>query len=518
MVPDVRLKSPKGRWVLVATVLGSGLALLDSTVVNVALPTIGRDFHASLAELQWVVNAYTLALAALILLGGSLGDRYGRRRVFVTGVIWFAVASALCAIAPNAASLIAARALEGIGGALLTPGSLAIIQASFVREDRPKAVGAWSGLAGVTSAIGPFVGGWLVSTAGWRWVFLINLPLTALVVTVALRHVPETRDETARGRFDVRGAALAALALTGITYALTEAPQPGARKAVVAVAAVLGVACAVWFVLTERARARGGDTEPMMPLNVFASREFTAVNVVTFVMYGGMGVVFFLFVVTLQVVAGYSPIAAGASLVPLTILMLLLSSRVGGLAQRIGPKIPMAAGLAVAAVGMGLMTRVGPHASYPADVLPAVVVFGLGLCTVVAPLTATVLATADERHAGMASGVNNAVARAASLLFVAAIPPLAGLTGDAQAHPAAFLHGFRVAILVSACFLVLGAALSLLTIRNDVLRTAPATAKPECRVACPIAAPPLEPGGAPGGERIPPGHRAADTPDIPGAA
>jgi MFS family permease len=220
----------------------------------------------------------------------------------------------------------------------------------------------------------------------------------------------------------------------------------------------------------------------------------------------------------LQVVAGYSPIAAGASLVPLTILMLLLSSRVGGLAQRIGPKIPMAAGLAVAAVGMGLMTRVGPHASYPADVLPAVVVFGLGLCTVVAPLTATVLATADERHAGMASGVNNAVARAASLLFVAAIPPLAGLTGDAQAHPAAFLHGFRVAILVSACFLVLGAALSLLTIRNDVLRTAPATAKPECRVACPIAAPPLEPGGAPGGERIPPGHRAADTPDIPGAA
>jgi EmrB/QacA subfamily drug resistance transporter len=505
MDPGLRLKSPKGRWVLLATVLGSGVALLDSTVVNVALPTIGRDFHATVPQLQWIVNGYALTLAALILLGGSLGDRYGRRRVFVVGVIWFAAASALCAVSVGIEMLIAARALEGIGGALLTPGSLAIIQASYVKEDRPKAVGAWSGLGGIAGATGPFLGGWLVSAAGWRWVFLINLPLTAVVVAVALRHVPETSDETARGRFDVRGAALAALALAGITYALTEAPQPGVPKAAVAVAAILGLACGAGFVLTERTRTRTGDPEPMMPLDVFASREFTAVNVITFVMYGGMGVVFFLFVVTLQIVAGYPPIAAGASLVPTTILMLLLSARAGALAQRIGPRIPMTVGLAVAAVGMVLMTRIGPHTSYPADVLPAVVVFGLGLCCVVAPLTATVLASADVRHAGVASGVNNAVARAASLLFVAAIPPLAGLTGDAEAHPAVFLHGFRVAILTSAAVLVLGSVLSLLTIRDDVLRTAPPAAQPKAKINCAVGAPPLEPGAG----ETQPSHRPA---------
>jgi EmrB/QacA subfamily drug resistance transporter len=494
MDPDLRLKSAKGRWVLLATVLGSGVAFLDSTVVNVALPTIGRDLHATLAELQWVVNAYTLTLAGMILLGGSLGDRYGRRRVFVLGVIWFAAASALCAMAPDIYTLIAARALEGIGGALLTPGSLAIIQASFVKEDRPKAVGAWSGLGGVAGAIGPFLGGWLVTAAGWRWVFLINLPLAAAVVAVAVRHVPETRDEAAKGRFDVRGAVLTALALAGITYALTEAPQPNTSKAVVAVAAVLGVACAAWFVQTERDRTRSGDPEAMMPLDVFASKEFTWVNVITFVVYGGMGVVFFLLVVTLQVVAGFSPIAAGTALIPITVLMLLLSARAGGLAQRIGPKIPMTVGLLLAAGGMVLMTRIGVHTSYVADVLPAVVVFALGLCAVVAPLTATVLASADVRHAGVASGVNNAVARAASLLFVAAIPPLAGLTGDAQAHPVFFLHGFRIAILVSAGFLVIGAVLSLLTIRDDVLSEAPTAAAPQCRINCAVGSPPLEPG------------------------
>src|SRR6266516_4431775 len=373
MDPGIRLKSSKGRW----------------------------ELHATVAELQWIVNAYTLTLAGLILLGGSLGDRYGRRRVFVLGAIWFAVASALCATAVDVQMLIAARALEGIGGALLTPGSLAIIQASYVQEDRAKAVGAWSGFGGIAGAIGPFLGGWLVSAAGWRWVFLINLPLAAVVVAVI-------------------------------------------------VAAVLGVACGAGFVLTERERTRTGNPEALVPLDVFASKEFTAVNLVTFVVYGGMGVVFFLFVVALQVVAGYSPIAAGASMVPITLLMLLLSARAGALAQKIGPRIPMTAGLVVVTTGMVLMTRIGPHTSYLTDVLPAVMVFALGLSAVVAPLTATVLATADVRHAGVASGVNNAVARAASLLFVAAIPPLAGLTGDVQSHPLVFLHGFRIAILASA--------------------------------------------------------------------
>jgi EmrB/QacA subfamily drug resistance transporter len=492
--PNLRLKSSKGRWVLLATVLGSSVAFLDSTVVNVALPTIGKDLHATLAQLQWVVNAYTLTLAGMILLGGSLGDRYGRRRVFVLGVIWFAAASVLCAVSADIYMLIASRALEGIGGALLAPGSLAIIQASFVKEDRPKAVGAWSGLGGVAGAIGPFLGGFLVTAAGWRWVFLINLPLAAAVVVVAVRHVPETRDETATGRFDVRGAALAALSLAGITYALTEAPQPGTSKVLVAAAAVLGVVCAAWFVMTERERTRSGDPQAMMPLDVFASREFTWVNVITFVVYGGMGVVFFLLVVALQVVAGFSPIAAGTALIPTTILLLLLSARAGGLAQRIGPKIPMTVGLLLAATGMLLMTRIGVHTSYVADVLPAVVVFGLGLCAVVAPLTATVLASADVRHAGVASGVNNAVARAASLLFVAAIPPLAGLTGNAQSHPLVFLHGFRIAVTVSAGFLVIGAVLSLLTIRDDVLSTAPKTAQPQCKINCAVGSPPLEPG------------------------
>src|SRR5262252_9487395 len=487
MEPDIRLKSRKGRWVLLATVLGSGVAFLDATVVNVALPTIGQELHATVAQLQWIVNAYTLTLAGLILLGGSLGDRYGRRRVFVLGVIWFAVASALCAAAVDVQMLIAARALEGIGGALLTPGSLAIIQASFVQEDRPKAVGAWSGLGGVAGAIGPFLGGWLVSAAGWRWVFLINLPLAAIVVAVTVRHVPETRDETAQGRFDVRGAALAALALAGITYALTEAPQPGAPRVAVIVAAVLGVACGAGFVLTERVRTRTGNPEALVPLDVFASKEFTAVNLVT-------GVVYFLFVVALQVVAGYSPIAAGASMVPVTLLMLLLSARAGALAQKIGPRIPMTVGLVVVTIGMVLMTRIGVHTSYLTDVLPAVVIFALGLSGVVAPLTATVLATADVRHAGVASGVNNAVARAASLLFVAAIPPLAGLTGDAQSHPLVFLHGFRIAILASAALVASGAVLSFFTIRDDALRVAPTAAKPQCTVNCAIGAPPLEPG------------------------
>jgi predicted MFS family arabinose efflux permease len=340
-------------------------------------------------------------------------------------------------------------------------------------------------------------------------VFLINLPLAAVVVAVAVRHVPETRDETAQGRFDVRGAVLVALALAGITYALTEAPQPGVSRVAVIVAAVLGVACGAGFVLTERKRTRTGNPEAMMPLDVFASKEFTAVNLVTFVVYGGMGVVFFLFVVTLQVVAGYSPIAAGASMVPITLLMLLLSARAGALAQKIGPRIPMTAGLVVVTTGMVLMTRIGPHTSYLTDVLPAVVVFALGLSAVVAPLTATVLATADVRHAGVASGVNNAVARAASLLFVAAIPPLAGLTGDAQSHPLVFLHGFRIAILASAALVACGAVLSFFTIRDDALRAAPTAAKPECTVNCAVGAPPLEPGP----EHARAGHHTPGTPE-----
>jgi EmrB/QacA subfamily drug resistance transporter len=489
-MPEVRLDSAAGRWIVLATVLGSGVAMLDATVVNVALPNIAEDLDASMAGLQWTVNAYTLTLAGFILLGGSLGDRFGRRRIFLIGVVWFAVASALCGAAQDVQTLVAARALQGVGGALLTPGSLAIIQASFTAADRPRAVGAWSGLGGVAGAIGPFVGGWLVE-AGWRWVFLLNIPLAAVVVVVTVRHVPESVDPDAHGRFDVLGAVLAAIALAGVTYALTEAPTGAVDPWAIWAAGLGGVAAAICFVLVERLRTAGRGPQPMMPLDVFGSRQFTAVNVVTFVMYGGMGVLFFLLVLNLQVVSGFSPLAAGAALLPVTVLMLLLSSRAGALAQRIGPRLPMTAGLLVAAVGALLLSRIGEGASYARDVLPAVTVFGLGLAAVVAPLTATVLATADVRHAGVASGVNNAVARAAGLLTVAAIPPLAGLTGEAYKNAADFAAGYRTSMLSCLVLLLAGAALSFTMIRDDALR-APA-AEPECKVHCGVGAPPLDP-------------------------
>ncbi|MFD8558483.1 MFS transporter [Streptosporangium canum] len=466
----IQLSSARGRWVLLTTVLGSGIALLDGTVVNVALPALGDDLGADMAGLQWTVNAYTLTLAGLILLGGSLGDRYGRRRIFLIGVVWFAVASALCGLAPNVETLIAARALQGVGGALLTPGSLAIIQASFVREDRPRAIGAWSGLGGTAAAIGPLLGGWLVQTVGWRWVFLINLPVAALVVAVAVRHVPESRDMEATGRFDVLGAALAALALAGITYGLIDL-----RPVPIAVGVLLGAA----FVWLEIRRSPGA----LVPVGVFASKVFTAVNVVTFIMYAAMSVVFFLLVVQLQVSAGFSPMTAGSAMIPVTVLMLLLSSRAGELAKRIGPRVPMTAGVLICAGALLLMSRIGEGSSYLTDVLVPTALFGLGLSAAVAPLTATVLATAEERYAGVASGVNNAVARTGGLLAVAAIPPLAGLTGDAFHDPVSFTAGFHTTMLVSAAMMALAALVAFLTIRENVL----ADSRPQ--MCCPVEAP-----------------------------
>ncbi|MFG6192898.1 MFS transporter [Nonomuraea sp. JJY05] len=453
----VQLGSARGRWILAATVLGSGLALLDSTVVNVALPFLGKELDAGMDGLQWTINAYTLTLAGLILLGGSLGDRYGRRKIFMIGTVWFAVASALCGLSPNIEFLIAARALQGIGGALLTPGSLAIIQASFVRHDRPRAVGVWSGLGGVASAIGPLLGGWLVQSVGWRWAFLINLPFAVLIVLVTLRHVPESKDEQAVGRFDVLGAVLAALALAGITYGLIE------KGALVPLLA--GLVLGAIFVVTEIRRS----PDALVPVEIFRNPVFTAVNVVTLIMYAAMGVVFFLLVVQLQVVSGFGPIAAGLAMLPTTILMLLLSPRAGEVAKRIGPRWPMTAGILLGACGFLAMSTIGPGASYALQVLPAATLFGLGLSAAVAPLTSTVLATAEERHAGTASGVNNAVARTGSLLAVAAVPPLVGLVGDAFRNPPVFDAGFHLAMLVSAGMMVVAALITFLTIRTNVL-------------------------------------------------
>ncbi|MET9576490.1 MFS transporter [Streptomyces sp. DT199] len=479
-MPDVRLASPQGKWILLTTVLGSSMAMLDSTVVNVALPRIGRDLDANLSALQWTVNAYMVTLAGLILLGGALGDRFGRRKVFVVGVVWFALASLLCGIAPNAGVLIAARALQGVGGALLTPGSLALIQASFHPDDRGRAVGLWSGFGGIGAAVGPFVGGWLVDGPGWRWVFLLNVPLALVCVPVALRHVPESGDQQAHGRFDVLGAVLGALALALVTYALIEA---GGGGAVVVVSAVAGVAAAVAFVVVERRRP-----DPMMPLDIFASRQFTAVNLVTLCVYAALGGFFFLAALQLQVVVGYSALAAGTALLPTTVLMLLLSARSGELAGRIGPRIPLTVGPLLCAAGMLMMLRVGPGASYVADVLPALVVLGLGLVTLVAPLTATVLGSVSVVRAGLASGINNAAARAAGLIAVAALPLLTGMGEEAYREPAAFDAAFDKAMGWCAGALVVGAAIAAAVVR----RPPPDCKRPECLRHGGVMAPPLE--------------------------
>ncbi|MGW0826333.1 MFS transporter [Streptomyces sp. NPDC002845] len=476
----VRLASPQGKWILLTTVLGSSMAMLDSTVVNVALPRIGRDLDAGLSSLQWTVNAYMLALAGLILLGGALGDRFGRRKVFVVGVVWFAAASLLCGLAPNGGVLIAARALQGIGGALLTPGSLALIQASFHPDDRAKAVGMWSGFGGIGAAVGPFLGGWLVDGPGWRWVFLLNVPLALLCAPIAVRHVPESGDGRAHGRFDVLGAVLGALSLALVTYALIEA---GEGSPAVVPTAVAGVGAGVAFVYVEHRRP-----DPMMPLSIFASRLFTTVNVVTLCLYAAIGGFFFLAALQLQVVSGYSALGAGTALLPTTALMLLLSSRAGALGERIGPRVPLTAGPLLCAAGMLLMVRVGPDASYVADVLPAVSVLGLGLVTLVAPLTSTVLASVDTEHAGLASGINNAAARAAGLLAVAALPLVAGMGADAYRVPAQFDEAFGRAMVVCAGLMVAGAALAFTTVR----RPPPDCRHPECRTHGCVTAPPLE--------------------------
>ncbi|MFJ9417030.1 MFS transporter [Streptomyces sp. NPDC101227] len=492
----VRLASAQGRWVLTTAVLGSGMAMLDSTVVNVALPTIGRDLNADLGVLQWTVSAYMLTLASLILLGGSLGDLYGRRRIFVIGVVWFAAASLLCGLAPNAGVLIAARALQGVGGALLTPGSLALMQAVFHPDDRARAVGAWSGLGGVAAAVGPFIGGWLVDGPGWRWVFFVNVPLAAVCAPVAMRHVPETRERAARARhgFDVLGAVLGALALAGVTYALIAAPAGGATPGVI-VPAVLGLLLGALFVRVERRRP-----DPMLPPSIFAIRQFTAVNAVTVCVYAAFGGFFFLAVLQLQVVSGYSALQAGTALLPTTVLMLLFSARSGELGQRIGPRIPLTVGPVLCAAGMLLMLRVGEHASYPADVLPALVVLGIGMVTLVAPLTATVLAAVDVDRAGLASGINNAAARAAGLLAVAALPLLAGVSPEAYRSADEFAATFRRAMPLCAGILLAGALIAWLTVRTDVLRgaapEAPERCHAECQYHCGVSAPPLDPGEA----------------------
>ena len=451
----LRVNDARGRMVLLTTVLGSGVALLDSTVVNVALPTIGRDLGADLAGVQWVISAYALTLAALILLGGSLGDRFGRRRVYVWGVAGFGVASMLSATSPTIATLVGARALQGVAAALLTPGSLAILQSSFHPDDRMRAIGTWTGTLSIAAASGPLIGGWLIAYS-WRWVFWVNVPLCAAVIALALRYVPESRNPGASHHTDVRGVTLCALGLAGVTYALTSLPSHGVG-ALTVVTGTVGVVSLVTFILTERR-----SPHPMLPTSLFASRVFSVVNVVTLAIYAALSGTFLFLVLFLQVVSGWTALQAGAAALPLSVIMLLLASRFGALATRIGARTLMISGPLTAAAGLALLSLSPSHPSYILNILPGVALLGFGLAMTVAPLTGTVLAAAPDELAGTASGVNNAVARTAGLVAVAALPVIVGLSGTEYADATSLAPAYRSALLICAVVMAVGAALTAL--------------------------------------------------------
>ena len=462
MTGAVRAGTPAGRWILTATVLGSGMAFLDGTIVNVALPSIADDLGAGLTELQWILDGYLVTLTALLLLGGALGDRLGRRRVFRFGLVAFTIASLACGAAPTVTTLLVARAIQGVGAALLVPGSLAIISASFAPEDRGRAIGAWSGLAGVASAIGPFVGGYLIDAASWRTAFLLNVPLAA-VAWLAAAHVPESSDDRA-GAVDVAGAVTITVGLACGAWALIEGPAGHASEAWVVGA--VGVASLLLFAVVEKRSAA-----PMLPLELFRSRQFTGANLTTLAVYAGLSGAFFLFVLQLQLVLGYSALEAGGALLPVTVVMVLLSARVGALAQRIGPRLPMSIGPLVVGAGLLLLARVDAGDAWLGSVLPAALVFGLGLATTVAPLTSAVLAAADDRHVGAASGVNNAVARLAGLLAVAVLPGVAGV--DTAAAPAVLDTAVDRAMVGSAALAALGGVIAFLTVRDGRATSTP---------------------------------------------
>jgi EmrB/QacA subfamily drug resistance transporter len=457
----IRYHSGQGRWVIAATILGSGMASIDATVLGIAIPTIGRDFHASLGTLQWVVTGYSLTLASLLLLGGSLGDRYGRRRVFMVGVAWFALASAACALATGPTVLIVLRVLQGIGGALLTPGSLAILEASFDPDDRSEAIGAWSGLGGVATAAGPLVGGYLISAASWRWIFLINVPIGVAVLLVSARHVPESRDPSMNGRIDVVGALLATVSLAGVASALIEGPTRGWSSPLVVASLAVGMVGGAAFMVTEYR-----SSSPMLPLGLFRNRQFAVTNAVTFVVYAGLGGVLFLLPVVLQVVDHYSPLESGVALLPMTLVMLVFSARSGRLAARIGPRLQMGVGPVVVGGGLVLLSRASDGRGYVPHVLPAVLVIAAGLATTVAPLTSTALNSVSESHAGLASAVNNDVARLGGLIAVAVLPALGGIAGLSYLHPEVLAHGFQRAVLIAGALCVVGGALAAIGISN----------------------------------------------------
>jgi EmrB/QacA subfamily drug resistance transporter len=503
--------------VLAATILGSSIAGIDGTVVNVALPVMQTSLRATAADLQWVIEAYSLFLSALILVGGSLGDRLGRRRIFEVGIVIFTVASVACGLAPNVGVLIAARAAQGIGGALLVPGSLAIISASFDEARRGQAIGTWAGFSSITTAIGPVLGGWLVQYASWRWVFFLNVPLAALTLVLLRWHVPESRDEEETGPLDWIGAVLVTVSLGAIVFGFIEAEPLGLGDPVVLGSLGAGLILLLVFVAVE---AR--SPAPMVPLDIFRSRTFTGANLLTLLLYGALGGSLYFFPFNLQQVQGYSPAVAGAALLPFPIIVFALSRWSGGLVSRYGAKRPLIIGPIITAAGFALFSLPGIGGSYWTTFFPAVIVMCLGMAIVIAPLTTAVMNAVETHHSGIASGVNNAVTRAASLLAIAILglvmvgvfdtsldtrltslrvapttrssidaqrsklvatplPPGISLSQRAQLQRAlkeSFVAGFRVVMLVSAALTLCSALISAWLIEG---KKAGPEQKPEAR-------------------------------------
>jgi EmrB/QacA subfamily drug resistance transporter len=450
------------RATLVAAILGSSVAMIDGTIVNVALPAIQDDLGGGLQAQQWITNAYMLTLGSLILVGGSLGDIYGKRRVFSFGVAAFGVLSLACALAPTSETLIGARALQGCAGALLTPSSLAIIVAAFAQSERGKAIGSWTAWGGIAMIVGPLAGGAIVDQASWRWIFAINVPIVLVTLWLARSAVPDVPVETRR-RVDLLGAALCALGLSGIVFALIEQPVYGWSSPAIWGTLIGGVLAFAAFLVFE-ARA----AHPMLRLDLFGRRNFAMGNLETLSMYAGLAILFFFLFIFLQEVAGYSAVEAGLTTVPSTLIMFVLSSRMGALADRYGPRFFMTAGPLISAAGILLFLRTGIETSFVYDLLPALIVFSLGLAVLVAPLTATVLADADESDAGIASAINNAIARVAGLVGISGIGAIVAgrLTGDTFAPNAESVQAFHVAIVMCAALVTAGGLVAAFGIRN----------------------------------------------------
>jgi EmrB/QacA subfamily drug resistance transporter len=450
------------------SVLGSGAVFLESSVVNVALPAIARDFHIGVVGLQWVINGYLLTLSALMLLGGALGDRFGRPRVFAIGCVAFALASGGCALAPGLVSLVGLRAIQGAAGALLVPNSLAMLDTAFAGEERGAAIGQWAAWSAVSTAAGPFAGGWLVDALSWRWVFSAVILFAVAAAVIVVRHIASgvvkqsARSSTRSERIDYLGAALGTLALAGIVGALMAGPAEKFSSWRVLAAGIGGVLCMGAFIAVERR-----VSNPILPLSIFRSRQFSGVNAATFLVYGALSGLFFLLMPQLQSNLKYSALLAGAALTPVNVIMLVVSPISGRASARIGARVLMTVGALIAAAGMLLFARVQPGASYLGTILPATIVFGIGLSILVAPLTSAVLNAVKESDTGIASGINNAVARMAGLIATAALPLAAGLGGAAKLEGAAYAAGYARAMIISAGLCAAGAVVAFATVRKE---------------------------------------------------